>query len=227
MSRTPLCDSEIRPYLRLRLEAQHARDGVLCIDEFPIYGGDVRADMVAVNGSMHGYEIKSAKDTLDRLPRQVSAYGAVFDRASIVVSECHLNGARVLIPDWWEILLIQCVGGGACFKCLRRSRLNPDREGRALTALLWKAEAMALLTDLGLHAGMKSATMSEMMDKLVENVPVKKLSVLVRQKLRARGNWLSAARQRRDGAMSPQLATQSRRRRTLYSRTSECTRLPN
>ncbi len=206
-------DAEIRPFLRQHLEQQHAGDSVVLIDEFPIYGGDVRADMVAMNGALHGYEIKSARDSLERLPRQVDAYSAVFDRASIVVSECHLESARELLPDWWEILLAQGVGGGVCFKCLRRSRANPSREGHALVALLWKAEAMAILTSLGLDARMRSATMSLMMDRLVENVPVKKLGTLVRQKLRARGDWLSAARRKRDDAKSQQRATRDRRRR--------------
>jgi hypothetical protein len=107
-----ICDADIRPFLRIRLAQQHIGDSVLFLDEFPLYGGDVRADLVAMNGSIHGYEIKSARDTLDRLPRQVDAYGAVFDRASIVVSDRHLNPARAIVPDWWEILLVQCVGGG-------------------------------------------------------------------------------------------------------------------
>lgn len=208
------CDSEIRPFLRSYLQRQHPGDSVLFLDEFPLYGGDVRADMVAMNGSLHGYEIKSAKDKLGRLRRQVSAYGAVFDRASIVVSESHLHDARLIVPDWWEILLIQCVGGGACFKCIRRSRANPDREALALTALLWKSEAMAILVSLGLDSGMRSATMAEIMDRLAANVPVKKLSELVRQKLRARGDWLSAARRKRDGEKSRRLATPGLRQRT-------------
>lgn len=210
------CDAEIRPYLRQRLELEHAGERLLILDEFPIYGGDVRADMVAMNGAIHGYEIKSDRDTLIRLPRQVDAYGAVFDRASIVVSESHLEPARDVVPDWWEILIVQCVGGGVCFRCLRRGRPNPSREGRALTALLWKAEAMSLLVELGLDAGMRSASMSDMMDKLADNVSIKKLSVLVRQCLLKRGDWLAASRQKRSDAKSQQLATRAGRRRTLY-----------
>jgi hypothetical protein len=211
-----ICDASIRPFLRQRLELEHAGERLLILDEFPIYGGDVRADMVAMNGSIHGYEIKSDRDKLTRLPRQVDAYGAVFDRASIVLSEAHLEPARPLLPDWWEILLVQCVGGGVCFRCLRRGRPNPSREGRALTALLWKAEAMSLLVQLGLDAGMRSASMSDMMDKLAENVSVGKLSGLVRQCLLARGDWLAASRRKRDDAKSQQLAIHDRRRRTLY-----------
>jgi hypothetical protein len=214
------CDADIRPFLRRRLELEHAGEHLLILDEFPIYGGDVRADMVAMNGSIHGYEIKSDRDKLTRLPRQVDAYGAVFDRASIVLSESHLEPARAVLPDWWEILIVQCVGGGVCFRCLRRGRSNPSREGRALTALLWKSEAMSLLVQLGLDSGMRSATMSDMMDKLAENVSVRKLSVLVRQSLLARGDWLAASRQKRSDAKSQPPATRAGRRRTLYSRTS-------
>src|SRR5437867_303475 len=137
MNETAMCDEEIRPFLRQRLQQQHASDSLLLLEEFPIYGGDVRADIVALNGSLHGYEIKSAKDKLGRLATQVEAYNAVFDRASIVASERHLEAVSSMIPDWWEILAIQCVGGGVCFKSRQRGRLNPKREGNALVALLW------------------------------------------------------------------------------------------
>src|SRR5688572_5143792 len=117
-----MCDADIRPFLRQRLARQHAGETVLFLEEFPLYGGDIRADMVAINGSLHGYEIKSAKDNLNRLASQVSAYGAVFDHASIVVSECHAGSVTKMVPDWWEILLVQCVGGGVCFKTRQRGR---------------------------------------------------------------------------------------------------------
>ncbi len=214
-----LCDADIRTYLHQHVRLAHPGDSALFLDEFPLYGGDVRADLVVVNGRLHGYEIKSARDTLDRLPRQVQAYGAVFDRASIVVSECHLDSARRLVPAWWEVLVAQCVGGGVCFKFDRRGRANPDREALALTALLWRAEAYAILQSLGLDAGMRSASMSEMMDKLAEHVKVQKLGELVRHKLRARGDWLSAARRKRDGETCQQPANRYRYRRNRRSRT--------
>jgi hypothetical protein len=221
------CDADIRPFLRQRLAQEHPGDSVLFLEEFPLYGGDVRADMVALNGSLHGYEIKSARDTLQRLRNQIEAYGAVFDRASIVVAECHVDPVMSLVPDWWEVLLVQCVGGGVCFKTRQRGRSNPNREAGAVVALLWKAEAFALLVSLGLDGGMRSASMAEMMDKLTKSVPVKQLAVLVRQKLRARGDWLAASRRKRGDAKSQQRATHARPRRTLYSRTAECTRLPS
>lgn len=222
------CDSDIRPFLRQQIAQRYqSENGVLFIEEFPLYGGDIRADMVAINGTLHGYEIKSARDTLDRLPRQIEAYGAVFDRASIVVSERHLEQATKRVPDWWEILLVQCVGGGVCFKGLRRGKQNPARDGMAITALLWKAEALAILASHGLEKGMRTATMAKIMETLVEHFSVKQLSPLVRGKLLARGDWLSASRRKPSGETFPRRATLSHPRRTLYSRTSGCTRLPN
>jgi hypothetical protein len=221
------CDADIRPFLRQRLARQHAGDTLLLLEEFPLYGGDVRADIVAINGSLHGYEIKSAKDNLNRLASQVPAYGAVFDRASLVVSECHVDSVAKLVPDWWEILLVQCVGGGVCFKTRQRGRANPAREAHALVSLLWKAEALSILTLFGLDGGMKSASLSQMMDRLIDSVSVKELALLVRQKLRARGDWLAASRQRRHDEMSRLRATPGHRRRTLYGRSSGYIRRPS
>lgn len=217
---TQSCDAIIRPFLRQHVAREYPGESLLILDEFPLFGGDVRADMVAMNGAIHGYEIKSDRDRLTRLPRQVEAYGAVFDRASVVLSASHIDPARSLLPEWWEILEVQSVGGGFTFRRLRRGRENPKREARALAALLWKAEALAILEAVDLDAGMRSATMSEMMDMLAENVSIKKLSALVRQRLLTRGDWLAASRRKRGDGKSPQLATRDRRRRTLYSRTS-------
>jgi hypothetical protein len=47
------------------------------LDEFGLEHGEVRVDVAVINGELHGYEIKSERDTLERLPRQVKAYSAV------------------------------------------------------------------------------------------------------------------------------------------------------
>jgi len=78
-------DAQIRELLLPFVRIEHANTSpALLIEEFAIYGGSNRADLAALNGISHGYEIKSDRDTLSRLPDQVSAYGAVFERATLV-----------------------------------------------------------------------------------------------------------------------------------------------
>ena len=61
--------------LRNRHLRQHiAREDVLIIDELGLAHAQSRIDLAVFNGHLHGYEIKSAGDTLERLPRQLSFY---------------------------------------------------------------------------------------------------------------------------------------------------------
>ena len=61
--------------------------------------------MAAVNGVMHGFEIKSDIDSLARLPHQTELYSSVFDKITLVVGATHLYHAFNIIPDWWGVLV--------------------------------------------------------------------------------------------------------------------------
>jgi hypothetical protein len=52
---------------------------------FGLDHGQVFVDVAVINGEIHGYELKSERDTLERLPRQVEVYSAVLGRATLVV----------------------------------------------------------------------------------------------------------------------------------------------
>ena len=84
MSMTPiplLTDTEIRTALRSRLMASDAaeRDTVV-LDELGVFCGQARIDLALVNGSLHGYEIKSNRDSLRRLGGQMALYSRVLDK---------------------------------------------------------------------------------------------------------------------------------------------------
>src|SRR3989338_11292875 len=74
-------------------------------EEFGVSHGTARIDFAIVNGVMHGYEIKSDRDTLDRLPDQMREYNAVFDKMTLVVGRHHLYEALAIIPEWCGIIL--------------------------------------------------------------------------------------------------------------------------
>ena len=56
------------------------------IHELGIDFGSNRVDVAVVNGIIHGYEIKSDCDTLDRLPRQIQSYNKLFERMTVVTA---------------------------------------------------------------------------------------------------------------------------------------------
>ncbi len=91
-------DPEIRSALKLHLlDAWVGCAQTRIIEEFGLCRGKVRVDMAAVNGALHGYEIKSARDCLGRLATQVDICAQVLDRATVVESPEHLETALDLV----------------------------------------------------------------------------------------------------------------------------------
>ena len=65
-------DHQIRTALRRHLLQQHIDNhDTLILDELGVRHGTARIDIVVINGVMHGYEIKSDRDTLNRLPEKI------------------------------------------------------------------------------------------------------------------------------------------------------------
>lgn len=121
--------------------------------------------------ALWGYEIKSARDTLRRLPRQVEAYSRVLDFAALVVAESHLEAARPLTPSWWEILGVGGRAGALTLTRVRRGRRNPTIDPSALVQLLWGDEALALLAERGLDRGVRSKPRRVLWERLVVTSP--------------------------------------------------------
>jgi hypothetical protein len=213
-----LNDVEIRELLLPFILQEHGGlSDIVCLEEFAIYGGANRADVAALNGLSHGYEIKSERDTLDRLPNQVDAYGAIFERATLVSAPRHLDCARDILPKWWGIVEVRCAYGSNCYlRRIRESRTNPAPRATAVASLLWRAEALDLLTKLGLDAGVRSKPSDVLIERLAERVKVEKLSAYVREILRARGDWRSAARLKQYDDSSLQPSSRLRYQRTPY-----------
>jgi hypothetical protein len=212
-----LNDAEIRELLLPFVHDEHDKSPTLLIEEFAIYGGIHRADLAALNGVSHGYEIKSDRDTLVRLPQQVSAYGAIFERATLVSTERHLSSARKIIPKWWGIVEAkQTKASRIRLERIREARPNPAPHAESIAALLWRSEALRILTDLGLDHGVRSKPMEHLVERLANEIPIEKLSNHVREAVRARGDWRAAARLRRCDGKFLLPANRSSYQRTPY-----------
>ncbi|MEJ2147816.1 MAG: sce7726 family protein [Acidobacteriota bacterium] len=154
-SPSPLtADADIRDALRSYLSVQYENEpDTVIFEELGICRGRVRIDVAAVNGLLHGYEIKSDRDTLRRLSDQVDFYSRVLDRATLVAGRSHLSKAAELVPDWWEVLLVTSDDCRLSFKAVREGRLNPSRDARSLVEFMWLGDAMNLLEGRGLARG--------------------------------------------------------------------------
>lgn len=80
-----LNDSMVRELLLEDLYSQYKDDpNTRIVNELGIDFGSSRVDVAVINGNIHGYEIKSDLDTLERLPRQMTYYNKLFQRMTIV-----------------------------------------------------------------------------------------------------------------------------------------------
>src|SRR6266849_4052905 len=126
-------DAQIRIATKQALFVQHRGDAETVIfDELGVQHGVARIDLAVVNGELHGFELKSDRDTLARLPEQVESYGRVFDRVTLVVGERHVRGAVDLVPDWWGVRVACRVSGRLRFCDLRHAVKNPSPDPAAI-----------------------------------------------------------------------------------------------
>ncbi|MEA3052459.1 MAG: hypothetical protein QOG72_1362 [Sphingomonadales bacterium] len=80
---------------RIRREAR-GRSLPIVTSEFSLNGTGIRADLAVLDGFFYGVEIKSARDTLKRLPSQMEGYARYFDRTILIVAPKHLRGLRTV-----------------------------------------------------------------------------------------------------------------------------------
>jgi len=182
----PPADADIRPALIARIVKDHRHDPTtVVISELGLCRNTVRADLAAVNGIIHGYEIKSDRDSLRRLETQVEVYGRVFDRATLVVGERHLDKATVMVPSWWGVLGISGCAAAPKLKIVRRGRRNPDVDPRSLVELLWLEQAVALLETRELARGVRGKPRWVVWDRICEHFTKAEVAAAVRQHLKS------------------------------------------
>jgi len=147
-----------------------------------------RIDIAVVNGSLHGFEIKSASDNLLRLPSQIEGYTKVFDYLTIITEEKHTSKIEALAPAWIGVSYIKKTGDELTHEIVRPALKNTNTEGFYIAKLLRKEELQSLMAEFNLpyKKSFRAWTLCEI---LAENIPPTELSEAVRIKLKAREDW--------------------------------------
>lgn len=182
-------DKDIRPILYNKfasLKEFTSDKSSIIIDELAVVDGAARVDIAIVNGKLHGYEIKSEKDTLDRLPDQILFYNMVFDKISIVVSEKFLEKVKKIVPDWWGIYTVFYCKENIKLKLEKKPKTNKNIQPKALLTLLWKEEMLEFLENLGIKKGVKAKTKPALTHLIIENSSLKEIQYFIRKKLKSR-----------------------------------------
>lgn len=166
----------------------NAPDSII-IEELGLCQGQSRIDIAVVNGSLMGYEIKSELDTLNRLPLQQEIYNKILDYITIVSYTSHLKHIENIIPEWWGIIEVKKENESFSFVTHKKPTRNQNLDGYSIAQLLWKNEALEILEDLNLAHGVRSKPRSFIWKRLSESLQIDSLRDIVRQKIKARGNW--------------------------------------
>lgn len=180
-------DLDVRRAVKGWLSAEHAHDqDTRIVEEMGVWSGSVRIDIAVINGSLSGYELKSDRDTLERLPRQMAIYGRVFDYLHLVVGERHAEKAKKIVPDWWGIKVAVMHDGKIKLADHRGASPNPSPDPYLVAEMLNKEEAIEVLDAFGLAKGWRSKKIRPIHERLAAELPFDELKEHVRSILKHR-----------------------------------------
>jgi len=185
-------EKDIRDSLKKNLHLGFINEpDTLIIDEVGLCQGAARIDILVINNSLYGYEIKSDKDTLDRLQNQERVYSSVLNNVTIVSDNNHIKGIVEIIPEWWGIKEPVEVNGEVELVDIRLPNENPYIDPFLMVQFLWRDEALDILRDLDLAKGVTSKPRNVIWERLAYSLPPENIEALVLSRLKERGNWLS------------------------------------
>jgi len=194
-------DQQIRRRLRRYLLSLYSNDpDTIILDEVGLRHGQSRIDIVVVNGSLHGYEIKSDRDTFRRLAGQADTYNKVLDFVTLVAGQRHADQALQTAPQWWGIRVAKGDRRGRIRLVeVRQPLANPAPDRLAIAKLLWREEALAFLENLRAADGVRSKPRRLLYLRLAEIAHIDSLRAYVRDRLRSRKDWRSDERRTSGG----------------------------
>jgi hypothetical protein len=183
-----MLDRDIRDYLYEDYLRQYTEDETACVvPEMGLSAHAARIDIGVVNGKLVGYEIKSDRDNLDRLPRQMEIYNKIFDLITVVSGPKHEKKLEAWLPPHCGLLVTQ---EGQGLRVVRKASQNPERNGYMIASLLWHKEAKQLLMEVGLGKGLSKLRRWELWEKLAAYfTDIDELAQQVRIILKSRTTW--------------------------------------
>ena len=156
------------------------------VEELKLPVAKARIDIAVINGHLHGFEIKSASDTLHRLPSQIVAYSKVFDYLTVVTEAKYYD--RIELPEWVGLAVCSDKPGESEFEMLTPPLLNTNINGFYLAQLLWHSELVEVLQEQNILFKKQQRNWL-LCEKLADNLDVSVLSMLVREQIKKRQAW--------------------------------------
>lgn len=181
-------DQDIRTILHSYLAEQNKNlKETIIVDELNVKNGLARVDIAVINGSIHGYEIKSEVDTLNRLTNQIEHYNSSLEKITIAVNSNHKEKVFDIVPDWWGVIEVD---ENSEIAELRKSEENPLLSISDLLMFLWKDEMINILEKNKVKYR-KSSNRNALVNTMTQSINKENLLLEVRQALKSRKNWRS------------------------------------
>jgi hypothetical protein len=184
-------DSDIRSALHSK-RLKHLKDhpDTLVIDELGLAHARSRIDVAVINGSIHGYEIKSSRDKLDRLDVQIDIYRQTLQKLTVVAASRHVDGVLTRAPEWCGVIEAeQRPRGGIRFNVVRTARTNPDVDPVMMAHLLWRTEVMDLLLQIGYPPRELRRSRKQLYELLCEALTLREITTSIRTFMTQRRAW--------------------------------------
>ncbi len=170
-----LDDPAMREILFDTIEQPYERRGLPYRIYEELVIGKSRADAILVTeDSIVGFEIKSDRDRLDRLEKQVKNYERFCDYCYIVTGLHYIDRIEEEVPEHWGIYdILEDEDGGLHIEILREAKRNPkERPTTKLKNqmnLLWRLELMEIIYNHGIR-GYSKRNKHKLRDLIVEKL---------------------------------------------------------
>lgn len=184
-------DFEIRKALHKKVfQAYRQCETTVVVDELGLAHGKNRIDVAILNGCLHGYEIKSSKDNLLRLPKQLVEYRRSLQKLTIVAAPKHIEEVLAITPAWCGVVqAYKGPRGGIKFSTIRRTIKNPEVDAVALAHLLWRKEAIEYLELLGVAGRTLKKPRKMLYEEIANQASLNELVAWIKNQFMKRDTW--------------------------------------
>ena len=125
----------------------HSLNTASMLTEFRV--GACKADLAILNGTATVYEIKSERDSLSRLSKQIDNYQRVFAKIYVIAAESHANQVLEMTSDFVGVMCLNSRGR------ITKLRTAHDRASEVCPVTILDSlrldEARSVLKTLGVH----------------------------------------------------------------------------
>jgi hypothetical protein len=143
-----------------------------------------------INGCIHGYEIKSSKDNLDRLASQIIVYSQTLQKLTLVAAPRHIPHILKDSPQWCGVIVAEAgPRGGVSFEAVRKSLVNPTIDPVMLAHLLWREEVAELLARAGCTPKELRRPRKQLYQMLCELMSLHEITASIRAFMVQRPTW--------------------------------------